>query len=179
MAEPAQEAASADVELLQLMLDDAREHIRFLRATLGALRGAGEIKVQRWGKLPTRAYDGDAGYDLYVHADTVIEGRSFCDVDLGVAVQFPTGVWSMLTGRSSTLRQRGLLVTQGIIDCGYRGPLFAGVYNLGEQEVRLQAGERIAQLIPFLHMGEAWHIREVDALDESDRGQRGFGSTGS
>ena len=103
--------------------------------------------VTQVGQVAQRAYQADAGIDLYVQASeerAVVEGRGFTgawvigpgefvDLPLGVSVRLPEGHWGMLTGRSSTLRQRGLLVNQGIIDNGYTGPLFAGVWNLTQE----------------------------------------------
>lgn len=122
------------------------------------------------------AYPGDAGIDLQCAQSVKIEPGGFADIPTGVSVQLPDGYWAMLTGRSSTLRKRGLLVSQGIIDQGYRGPLFAGVWNLTEEPVYVDKGDRIAQLILLpLFSGE---IVVVDQLDPTERGTNGFGSSG-
>lgn len=84
----------------------------------------------------------------------------------------------MLTGRSSTLRQRGLLVNQGIIDTGYRGELFAGVWNLTSDSVVAQPGERLAQLIIMTNTTIDTYMSEYTTLDHSERGISGFGSSG-
>jgi dUTP pyrophosphatase len=126
---------------------------------------------------PTRAHPDDAGFDLYVAQNVYVQPGEFVDVRSGVAVQLPPGYWGMLTGRSSTLRKRGLLVNPGIIDNGYRGELFAGVWNLGQTTVRVHEGERLAQLIPIMGTDE-WAMQRVDQLDQAERGTQGFGSTG-
>jgi dUTP pyrophosphatase len=127
---------------------------------------------------PRKGYRDDAGFDLVVSNYTEIPGRQFVDVPLGVSVEFPPTHWGLLTGRSSTIRKKGLLVTNGIIDAGFRGPLFAGIQNLNMHDVHLQAGERIAQIIPFPVSGLDWQVLETDTLSGSERGTRGFGSTG-
>jgi dUTP pyrophosphatase len=127
---------------------------------------------------PVKQYAGDAGFDLYVERTMHIPYNCFVDVPLGISVQLPTGMWAMLTGRSSTLRNRHLLVIQGIIDNGYRGPLYAGVQNLGSRATVIERGERIAQLIPMPLEAAKIDTVKVDNLDVSDRGERGFGSTG-
>lgn len=128
---------------------------------------------------PFQHYSGDAGFDLYVSERTFIPFRDFVDVPLGIAVELPTGIWAMLTGRSSTLRKRHLLVTQGIIDNGFRGDLYAGVQNMGREGAWVERGERIAQLIPFHLESLSLSVVQVLELSPSDRGTRGFGSTGS
>lgn len=139
-----------------------------------AIRWTGDAELE-----PKRGYVGDAGFDLYVAEDVVVPYAEFVDVPCGVSVELPDGVWAMLTGRSSALRKRGLLVTQGIIDNGYRGPLYAGVRNLHTRNVVLKRGERIAQLIPFSLEAPQLALQRVDSLNSSDRGHNGFGSTGA
>ena len=126
--------------------------------------------------LPARAKPGDAGFDLYCQVETVCRPGEFVDIPCGVAVEFPSGWWGLLTGRSSTLRKRGLLVAQAVIDNGYRGPLFAGVWNLRDSSVTVGPGERIAQLIPVQAFPDS--VIAAVGLGWSERGDSGFGSTG-
>lgn len=128
-------------------------------------------------KLPTRGYDDDAGFDLYVSATTSIPPGSFVDVPCGVKADLPEGCWGLITGRSSSLRKHGLLVSNGIIDNGYTGPLFAGTQNLTTHEVVINQGDRIAQLIllPTVAIDYRATWGEVST---KQRGERGFGSTG-
>lgn len=128
---------------------------------------------------PIRGYEGDAGFDLIVSQDTHIPYREFRDVPMGIYVELPPGMWAMMTGRSSTLRRRHMLVIQSIIDNGYRGPIFAGVQNMSREAEWVRAGERIAQLIPFRLEAPTLSVVRVAELSESDRGERGFGSTGA
>jgi len=132
------------------------------------------------GTRPTRAHADDAGFDLYVNGDWTIEPNHFVDIDLNCAVAFPEGSWGLLTGRSSTLRNRGLMVTQGIIDHGYTGPLFAGVWNLTSETVEVKHGDRIAQLVIMANLAPfIVQIEETDELPQTTRGQNGFGSSGT
>lgn len=165
-------AASAVLELRELV-EAARwgarrpDEIRFVSEKLGP-----EL-------TPARAHPGDAGFDLFVSRDVRIGVGEFVDVPCGISVQFPPGVWGMITGRSSTLRKRGLLVAQGIIDQGYRGPLYAGVQNLGQNVQEVEAGERLCQLIPFPVLADHLSFVRVEKLDQHARGTNGFGSTGA
>ena len=137
------------------------------------------VKAEEGAKLPTRAYAGDAGFDLYTFGDWIIQGGENLDVPCGLSVQLPDNVWAMITGRSSTVRKLRLLVTTGIIDSGYRGPLYANVENLGELPIEIKDGQRLAQLIPFPLTSAALHPVQVNVLADSDRGASGFGSSGA
>ena len=127
---------------------------------------------------PTRAYDDDAGFDLYVSKRTKIKPGRFVDVPCAVAFELPANSWAMLTGRSSSLRNKGLLVNQGVIDPGYRGELFAGVQNLSRRTVTVEAGERLAQLIVMPNWTSEFELVESDTLRPHPRGLQGFGSSG-
>lgn len=126
---------------------------------------------------PTRAYDDDAGLDLFVHGDWLIAPGELVDIDLGISIKSPSGYWSLLTGRSSAFR-RGLLVGLGVIDPGYTGRLYAVARNITPDHIQVLDGERIAQLI-LLH--NATHLAQLEAvqvLPETARGASGFGSSG-
>lgn len=131
-------------------------------------------------QLWATGHPGDAGVDLFCADSFCIQPSQFLDVCLGVEVQLPQGYWGMLTGRSSTLRRHQLMVNQAVIDQGYRGRLFAGIWNLGQEAVWILAGTRLAQLIllPLWAPGRP-PVVEVDSLDSSARGSSGFGSTGT
>ena len=172
-----------------------QEELRALRSQLqeptpaaaAVAASGGRVKLRRLEdnsnpELWRVGHRGDAGIDLFCSVATVIEPGGWADIPLGVEVQLPPGWWGQLTGRSSTLRDRRLLVSQGVIDNGYRGALFAGVWNLGTEPARVEVGDRIAQLILL----PLWRpevtadvVVEVDRLGPSSRGRSGFGSTGT
>lgn len=131
--------------------------------------------------VPTRAHQGDAGFDLYASREVIIQPGSFQDVPTDIAIAMPPGIYGRITGRSSTWRKLNLLVLEGIIDNGYTGELFVGVHHptwggpFAGMPARIQQGDRIAQIIfaplyiPTFRDG---------LLPETDRGAKGFGSTG-
>ncbi len=129
-------------------------------------------------QMPTKAYSDDAGYDLYVSAKTTIMPGQFVDVPCAVAIEMPSNTWALLTGRSSTLRKHGLMVNQGIIDPGYRGELYAGVFNLGAEPITVNRGDRLAQLILMPNHALNTTLIEVEELAPHQRGHAGFGSSG-
>lgn len=140
----------------------------------------GSLQVKRLhpgARLPGRSYDGDAGWDLFVQGHHTLLPGEVTDVSTGVAVAIPHGYYGRIVGRSSTHRKRGLSVVEGIIDAGYRGPLFAGVWNPGQTAVRVGDGDRLAQLI--VTQVPPGGLIEVQELPESQRGTNGFGSSGS
>lgn len=157
-----------------------------LSRTASPIRGALPFaKISgRDGRLPTRAHGTDAGFDLYVCGDYTIDPGGFMDVSCGVRVALPEHAWGRIVGRSSTVRTRNLLVTEGIIDAGYRGPLYAGVHNLGDDVAVVQDGDRVAQFILHPNVSPLYEARwasaaEFDAIPHDGRGQAGFGSTGA
>lgn len=127
---------------------------------------------------PRRGYPGDAGFDLIASEDRRIHVGNFVDVPCGISVELPYDCWAMITGRSSTLWKRQLLVHTSIIDQGYRGPIFAGTWNLGENVQLVEKGERIAQIIPMPLTSMMLTMRKVEQLNASVRGVQSFGSTG-
>lgn len=130
-------------------------------------------------KAPTRAYPGDAGFDLAAVEDVTIEPFGHADVHLGVAIQWPGSMWGFLVGRSSTFRTHGLMVHPAIIDAGFRGELFALCRNLTPDPVTIEVGQRVAQIIPMTTMADAVDLQgPVDELSLSERGTNGFGSSG-
>lgn len=138
------------------------------------------LKVQRIStasRLPTRHYTGDAGVDLYCDDNVCLEPNEVRDISTGIRVEMSPGYWGLIIGRSSTLRDRELLVNLGVIDNGWRGELFVNVRNLSAEDAYVLAGDRLAQLVLFPLAG-AVDIEEVENLSRSERGVRGFGSTG-
>ena len=128
---------------------------------------------------PEKAYSDDAGYDLITSATTVIPPHTFADVPSTVAgIEPPTGTWGFIVGRSSTLRKRGLLVNNGVIDYGWRGPLFAGVFNLTDKPVIVNRGERLAQYILIPTVRSELVPVGAEHLGYHPRGTNGFGSSG-
>lgn len=104
--------------------------------------------------------------------------HSFVDIDCGINIELPEGLWGLITGRSSAIRKKGLLIPNGIIDTGYRGRLFMPVQNMTSHSVVIEPGERIGQLILMQNISLGVQIERVEQLAPSARGEQGRGSTG-
>jgi dUTP pyrophosphatase len=129
--------------------------------------------------LPTRAYDGDAGLDLYALEPARLEPGERAALRTGIAVQIPDGQAGLVLPRSGLAARHGIALVNapGLIDAGYRGEVQVLLLNTDrESAFAIAAGDRIAQLV--LVRIEAPHILEVDDLTASERGAGGFGSSG-
>ena len=139
---------------------------------------ASRLRMQRLDPaaiLPARAHPDDAGLDLRaLDAVEIAPGRGV-KIRTGIAMEIPQGFVGMIADRSS-LAARGLKTAGGIIDSGYRGEVQIVMRNLTHEGQRLEAGERMAQLLIIpVALPE---VEEVSGLSESARAQGGFGSTG-
>jgi dUTP pyrophosphatase len=132
-------------------------------------------KLDPQATLPTRAHPDDAGLDLYSLEDAELAPGAGKVVRTGVAVAVPAGHAGLVCDRSSMAR-RGLKTAGGVIDAGYRGELGVVLWNISGQAQAVKRGERVAQLLIMPTATPA--VRHVDALDSTERGAKGFGSTG-
>jgi dUTP pyrophosphatase len=130
--------------------------------------------------LPEYAKPGDAGIDLRAReAITLSPGGGRALIPTGIAVAIPQGYAGFVQPRSGLALKHGVtcLNTPGLIDAGYRGELKVLLINTDPSEpFEILRGERIAQLV--IQAVEHVDFIEVEVLDESDRGQGGFGHTG-
>lgn len=128
---------------------------------------------------PTRAHDGDAGYDLYAAEPAALEPGARASVGTGIAVAIPEGCAGLVLPRSGLAAKHGISVVNapGLIDSGYRGELRVLLLNTDRDEpFAVAPGDRIAQLVVVRF--ESGEPEEVEALDETARGTGGFGSSG-
>jgi dUTP pyrophosphatase len=128
--------------------------------------------------LPSYAHVGDAGLDLRAAEDVEVAPRARVAVATGLRVAVPVGWVGLVHPRSGLARRHGLTVANapGTIDAGYRGDLLVLLVNLGDDPVSVSRGDRIAQLL-LQRVGHA-EVVEVAALDDTVRGDGGFGSSG-
>jgi dUTP pyrophosphatase len=147
----------------------------------GGMMDEVELRVRRLDPtvpLPSYAHPGDAGLDLTAAADVELAPGARAAVPTGLAVAIPAGWVGLVHPRSGLARRQGVTVANapGTIDAGYRGEVQVLLVNLGPQPVSLRRGDRVAQLL-LQRVGVA-RVVETEVLDETARGEGGFGSTG-
>ena len=132
-------------------------------------------KLHPGATLPARGSGGAAGLDLSAVEEVTIEPGGRAAVRTGLAVAVPEGFYGRVAPRSGLALRHGLDVLAGVIDSDYRGELLCVLVNHGEAPVRVEAGQRMAQLIieAIITPRPEW----ADALDETERGGGGFGSS--
>ena len=125
--------------------------------------------------IPKRGSEQAAGYDLY----TIDEGRLIPKqtrlFDTGISFTVPEGTYGRIAPRSG-LSKKGILVNAGVVDRDYTGPVKVMLHNLSDDMYQVKKNDRIAQLI--IEKIATPVIEEVGSLEETDRGDGGFGSTG-
>lgn len=125
--------------------------------------------------LPKRAHDLDAGFDLYSREERYILPNARAVFDTGVHMAIPAGYEGHIRSRSSMMVSKGCL-TDGTIDSGYTGSIGVVLFNLSGVAIKINKGEKIAQIViepvftPELELAEE--------LEQTERGTGGFGSTG-
>ena len=128
-------------------------------------------------KIPTRANESDAGYDLYSTQKGVIAAKERKVIKTGIAIAIPPGYYGRVAPRSGLAVKKGIDVLAGVIDSGYRGEVGVVLQNLSNEDFYFSEGERIAQLILEQCNTISWV--DVDELKDSERSDGGFGSTGN
>lgn len=139
------------------------------------------LKTDTNARLPTRnnsdSLTGDSGYDIYAAEDSIVPPKSSEIIPTGITVAYVTpGYWFRIEGRSGLGFKHSISPHNGIIDNSYRGDLGVKLYNNGIQPYYVKAGDRIAQFIVYkLYDTE---ISWAEQIQETNRGDKGFGSSG-
>ena len=137
--------------------------------------------LEAGARAPVVAHPGeDLGYDLFALEGVLLAPRVTVKVRTGIAVEArnpATGApLGLLVRDRSSMASKGIATTGGVIDAGYRGEILVLMTNLGELEIELKAGEKIAQMVPVPVLTGA--VEEVENLEDSARAEKGFGSSG-
>lgn len=128
--------------------------------------------------VPEYAHEGDAAVDLRAACSCTIEPGEWTVVPTGIKVAIPDGYAAFVLPRSGISTKQGLTLVNspGLIDSGYRGEVGVPLFNVGKEPRTVLHGDRIAQImfVPFIHA----EFERVAALDDTERGTGGFGSSG-
>lgn len=143
-----------------------------------------QIKIKRLNDLaiiPTRGSEKSAGMDLYAAIDSTIDiaPHSTIKIGTGISCELPDETFGAIYARSGLATKKGLRPANctGVVDSDYRGEYIVPLHNDTDEVMTIEPGERIAQLIlmPYIPMV----FEEVEELNDTQRGDGGFGSTGS
>lgn len=137
------------------------------------------IQLEDGAQVPTYAHDSDAAADMYAMEDVTIPAHSTgTPVKTGVHIQLPEGWVAFILPRSSIGAKTPLRLSNsaGVIDSGYRGEVRALYDNISDEPYQIHKGDRIAQMLVM--PSYRFKANVVDSLEDSDRGEAGFGSTG-
>lgn len=134
-----------------------------------------KIMLDPGAKLPTRAHEFDAGFDIYARESQVVSAKESAKFDTGVHVEIPLGYVGMLKSKSGLNVKHGI-TSEGVIDAGYTGSIVVKLYNNSGRDYKVEEGDKISQLVimPIILP----ELEEVDSLEDTDRGDNGFGSSG-
>lgn len=134
------------------------------------------IMLDKGAIMPTKAHHTDAGYDLYARDSQIIGAKESAVFDTGVHIELLVGTVGMLKSKSGLNIKHGI-TSEGVIDAGYTGSIVVKLYNNSGRDYKVQAGDKITQLVilPIANVGE---LDVVEQLEETERGNNGFGSSG-
>ena len=138
-------------------------------------------KLHPDAQLPCFAHgpDEDAGMDLYAVEEAMLAPGGRASVGCGIALEIPPGYEGQVRPRSGLAAKHGVTLVNapGTIDPGYRGEVRVLMINLSREAYLVKPGERVAQLVIGAYAAPEWRWSET--LDDSDRSDGGFGSTGA
>ena len=128
-------------------------------------------------KMPVKGSEKAAGYDLFSAVEIPIPARGKECVSTGIKIMLPENCYGRIAPRSGLAVKHSLDVGAGVVDEDYRGEIKVVMFNLSDEEFLVTKGMRIAQLV----CERIWYpsIEKVESVDETKRGERGFGSTGT
>ena len=134
-----------------------------------------KVMLDPGAKMPIRAHAYDAGLDLFAAERKIIRAHDFEVVETATHVAIPAGYVGLLTSKSGLMAKHGL-TCRGTIDCGYTGSIKAVVFNHSSTSYIIEKGDKVTQLVVLPCLLPEPEL--VDNLEDTDRGDGGFGSTG-
>ena len=136
------------------------------------------VKIHKDAILPNYAHPGDAGLDIYSVEEKLLKPGERALIKTGIKIELPKGTEAQMRPRSGLALKHGisLVNSPGTIDEGYRGEIGVIIINHGNEAFKVEKGMKICQMV----VKPVWtvNVEEVSELDETSRGEGGFGSTG-
>lgn len=132
-----------------------------------------KIVLDNGAYMPEKAHNVDAGFDIRTPYDFVLNGNIV--IDTGVHIEIPEGYVGFIKSKSG-LNVKDGITAEGVIDCGYTGSIRVKMYQNEKHNRIFKAGDKITQLV-ILPIPEV-NLIQVDKLEDTERGDGGFGSTG-
>lgn len=135
------------------------------------------VRLSASATIPEKSSTGAAGFDLFADERACIAAHSSTQVKTGISMEIPGGFYGKICSRSGMAFRHSVFAFDGTIDSDYRGEISVLLENKNSNSVRINPGDRIAQIV-IIRINDNTDIEEVDSLSETDRGVNGFGSTG-
>ena len=133
-------------------------------------------KLHPDAKIPKYAHHDDAGFDLFTPENFIVKKGERFGVPTGIAMEIPEGYVGLIWDKSGIAIKHGMKTLGGVIDSTYRGEVLVGMINLSGSDYVFEKGHKIAQMI--IQKKETVGFEEVNELQDTVRGEGGFGSTG-
>jgi dUTP pyrophosphatase len=133
-------------------------------------------KLHPEAKLPQYANPNDAGMDFYANETIIINPNDRKLISTGISLAIPHGYVGLIWDKSGIASKHGIKTMAGVVDSSYRGEIKVLLHNLSENNYVVEKGNKIAQML--IQPVEQRQIKEVETLEETERGSGGFGSTG-
>ena len=134
-----------------------------------------KVKLDEGAKMPTRAHRADAGLDIYARETKIVPARGSEIFDTGVHIELPENTVGLLKSRSGLYFKHNL-TSEGVIDEGYTGAIGVKLCNNSDKDYTVNEGDKISQLVIMPIIKPA--LVEVESLEQTERENGGFGSTG-
>ena len=134
------------------------------------------VVLEKNAYMPEKAHSVDAGFDLRSREDVIIPAGNCHTFDTGVRMAIPAGYVGFLKSKSGLNVKYGVIEEGGVIDCGYTGSICVKLYNQSKADYHVNIGDKITQIV-ILPIPEV-DLVQVNSLENTERGEGGFGSTG-
>ena len=151
-------------------------HLECIDQVMGNFWTINLTRTQPNAKLPTKAHESDAGWDLYSTHPAIINSGHRGTINTGVSLEIPPSFVGLIWPRSGLSVKNGIDVLAGVIDSGYRGEIKVCLLNTSTDNIQIETGDRIAQIL-FQEVPK-FILQKSETLQSTSRGDGGFGSSG-